>query len=82
VETKRRPAEERIEKGWLRPDEATVYSGMGLTRIYHLIKTGVLPSARVPSDRPGSNRVTHHIKKADLDAYLEGHMNGERHETS
>lgn len=66
--------EERVDKAWLRPDEAAVYSGIGLTRIYHLIKTGALPSARVPSNKPRSNRVTHHIKRADLDAFLEEHM--------
>jgi excisionase family DNA binding protein len=66
--------EERVDKAWLRPDEAAVYSGLGLTRVYHLIKTGVLPSARVPSDKPGSKRITHHLKRADIDTYLEKFM--------
>ena len=41
---------------WLRPEEASVYTGIGLTRVYHLVKTGVIPSARVPSDRSGSGQ--------------------------
>ena len=73
AETRGRPKpEERVDKVWLRPDEAAHYSGIGLTRIYYLIKTGALPSARVPG--VGGKRVTHHIKRTDLDAYLEKYI--------
>ena len=68
---RRAKPEERVEKVWLRPDEAAHYSGIGLTRIYYFIKTGALPSAHLPSDKPGSNRVTHHIRRTDLDTFLE-----------
>ena len=52
---KRRPQ----EKGWLTPEEAVGYSGIGRTRLYRYLIAGEVPSAKLGRTR--------HIKRADLD---------------
>ena len=54
------------EKGWLSPEEAVRYSGIGRTRLYGYLTAGELRSAKVGRTR--------HIRKRDLDNFLEARM--------
>jgi excisionase family DNA binding protein len=54
------------EKGWLSPEEAVRYSGIGRTRLYRYLTSGALRSAKLGRTR--------HIRKEDLDAFLEERM--------
>ncbi|MBX6765167.1 MAG: helix-turn-helix domain-containing protein [Rubrobacteraceae bacterium] len=58
--------ENGVERGWLSPEEAIVYTGIGRTRLYALLASGELPSAKLGRTR--------HIRRADLDAFLEARM--------
>ena len=55
-----------VEAGWLSPADAIAYSGIGRTRFYGLLTSGVIPSAKVGRTR--------HIRKRDLDQFLEAQM--------
>ena len=54
------------ERVWLSPAEAVEYSGIGRTRFYGLISSGAIPSAKLGRTR--------HIRRQDLDAFLEARM--------
>ena len=58
----------QIEYGWLSPAEAIQYSGIGRTRFYRLLCSGEIPSAKLGRTR--------HIRKRDLDRFLEARMQG------
>ena len=58
--------ESLAEKGWLSPEEAVRYSGIGRTRLYRYLTAGELRSAKVGRTR--------HIRKQDLDNFLEARM--------
>ncbi len=51
-----------MDKGWLSPEEAVRYSGIGRTRLYRYLTTGMLPSAKLGRTR--------HIRRRDLDDFL------------
>lgn len=53
---------------WLSPAQAALYSGLGRSRIYELLRSGEIPNARVGGTR--------HVRRADVDAYFEKHMSG------
>jgi excisionase family DNA binding protein len=55
-----------VERGWLSPQEAIEYSGIGRTRFYGLLCSGEIPSAKLGRTR--------HICKRDLDRFLEARM--------
>ena len=57
---------QQIERGWLSPAEAIEYSGIGRTRFYGLLCSGEIPSAKLGRIR--------HIRKRDLDRFLETRM--------
>jgi excisionase family DNA binding protein len=57
---------QHIERGWLSPAEAIEYSGIGRTRFYGLLCNGEIPSAKLGRTR--------HIRKRDLDRFLEAHI--------
>jgi excisionase family DNA binding protein len=63
----RRPS---VEPGWLSPADAIAYAGIGRTRLYGLLTSGALPSAKVGRTR--------HIRKRDLDRFLEAQMSTPR----
>ena len=50
----------------MRPEEGIVHSGIGRTRLYTLLASGKIPSAKVGRTR--------HIRRADLDSFLEARM--------
>jgi excisionase family DNA binding protein len=52
-----------VEKGWLTPEQAVEYSGIGRTRLYRFLTTGELRSAKLGKTR--------HIRRSDLDEFLE-----------
>lgn len=54
----------RVE--WLSPWEAVEYSGIGRTRLSGYLTSGAIPSAKVGRTR--------HIRRRDLDAFLEARM--------
>jgi len=51
-------------KVWMRPEEAAEYLGIGRTRMYVLLGA----EQGIPSVRIGRTR---HIRRADLDGYME-----------
>lgn len=55
-----------VERGWLSPQEAIEYSGIGRTRFYSLLSSGAIPSAKLGRTR--------HIRRRDLDSFLEAHL--------
>jgi len=55
-------------KAWFRPEEAATYLGIGRTRIYALLTTEEIPSVKVGRTR--------HVRRADLDGYMERKLNG------
>ena len=54
---------------WLTPAQAVRYSGLGRARLYAFLADGTIPSAKVGSTR--------HVRRRDLDDFLEAHMTGE-----
>lgn len=56
----------RGESAWLTPAEAVEESGIGRTRLYGFLTNGALPSAKIGRTR--------HIRRRDLDAFLEARM--------
>ena len=57
-------------KVWFRPEEAATYLGIGRTRIYALLTAGEIPSVKVGRTR--------HIRRADLDGYMERRLADQR----
>jgi excisionase family DNA binding protein len=51
---------------WLTPAEAVEESGIGRTRLYRLLTSGEIPSAKLGRTR--------HIRRWDLNAFLEARM--------
>ena len=58
------------DKVWFTPEECMEYSGIGRTRIYRLLANDELPSAKLGRTR--------HVKRVDLDRFLEGLMSTSR----
>lgn len=58
----------RGKSTWLTPAEAVEESGIGRTRLYGFLTSGALPSAKVGRTR--------HIRRQDLDRFLEERMTG------
>lgn len=56
----------RRKAAWLTPAEAVEESGIGRTRLYAFLTSGALPSAKIGRTR--------HIRRRDLDAFLEERM--------
>lgn len=48
---------------WLRPDEITKRYGIGRTRLYALLRTGELPSAKVGRTR--------HVRVSDIEHFFD-----------
>ena len=80
-EHQKKPAETREHQGtrndrltesspaaWLTPAEAVEESGIGRTRLYGFLTSGALPSAKIGRTR--------HIRRRDLDRFLEERMTG------
>lgn len=63
TEAKRDQEQPQVERGWLSPQEAIEYSGIGRTRFYRYLTSGEIPSAKLGRTR--------HIRRRDLDAFLE-----------
>ena len=59
-----------VDPGWFSPADAITYSGIGRTRLYGLLTSGAIPSAKVGRTR--------HIRKRDLDQFLEAQMSSPR----
>lgn len=68
AQTKHQEQEEVAERGWLSPDGAIEYTGIARTRLYRLLTSGEIPSAKLGRTR--------HIRRCDLDAFLEAHKTG------
>jgi excisionase family DNA binding protein len=58
----------RGKSTWLTPAEAIEESGIGRTRLFGFLTSGALPSAKVGRTR--------HIRRQDLDRFLEERMTG------
>ncbi len=58
------------DKVWLTPREAAEYTGIGRTRLYALLRTKTIPSALVGRTR--------HIRRTDLDSFLEQRIDAGR----
>ncbi len=56
-------AESKSPEEWLRPDEITRRYGIGRTRLYALLRTGELPSAKVGRTR--------HVRVSDIESFLD-----------
>lgn len=54
-------------KSWLTPQEAAACYGIGMTRLYGLLRTGELPSAKLGRTR--------HIRRTDIETYFESLLN-------
>jgi excisionase family DNA binding protein len=66
AETQTAPELRREKPTWLTPAEAVKESGIGRTRLYGLLTSGEIPSAKLGRTR--------HIRRRDLDAFLEARM--------
>lgn len=51
---------------WLRPDQVVAYTGIARTRVYKLLADGSIRSVKVGRTR--------HIRRRDVDAFLESKM--------
>lgn len=51
---------------WLTPVQAVAYSGLGRARLYALLASGEIPSAKVGGTR--------HVRRRDIDQFMEQHM--------
>lgn len=58
--------DERARAAWLSPAEAVEYSGIKRTRLSGYLTSGAIPSAKLGRTR--------HIRRRDLDAFLEARM--------
>ena len=62
------PSDVSFRADWLTPLEAVEETGIGRTRLYGFLTSGALPSAKVGRTR--------HIRRRDLDRFLEERMTG------
>ncbi len=67
IETRNDKETGRAPAAWLTPAEAVEESGIGRTRLYGFLTSGALPSAKIGRTR--------HIRRRDLDGFLEERMN-------
>ena len=67
-ETRNDKQTESSPAAWLTPAEAVEESGIGRTRLYGFLTSGALPSAKIGRTR--------HIRRRDLDRFLEERMTG------
>lgn len=61
-------AMDAVPKVWFRPEEAATYLRIGRTRMYALLGEGEIRSVRVGRTR--------HIRRPDLDDYMERQYQG------
>jgi excisionase family DNA binding protein len=67
LETRNDKETGRAASAWLTPAEAVEESGIGRTRLYGFLTSGALQSAKIGRTR--------HIRRRDLDGFLEERMN-------
>ena len=51
---------------WLTPAQAALYTGIGKSRIYELLRSGEIRNAKVGGSR--------HVRRTDLDDFMEKHV--------
>jgi excisionase family DNA binding protein len=68
LETRNDKETGRAASAWLTPAEAVEESGIGRTRLYGFLTSGALPSAKIGRTR--------HIRRRDLERFLEERMTG------
>jgi hypothetical protein len=61
---------------WAHPDQAIVYSGLGRTFLYGLIKSGAIASVRISKNNKERGRALRLIDLRSIDQWIEKHGNG------